>query len=72
MYQLTFAFFSTVVLTAVLTKWFYPGKPKPFVPLATSTFVDPSKIPIISNDKHNEYMELKRQWALKNNPIRAP
>jgi hypothetical protein len=64
MYQLTIAFFSTVVLTAVLTKWFYPGKPKPFV--------DPSKIPIISNDKHNEYMELKRQWALKNNPIRAP
>ena len=70
MYQLTIAFFSTVVLTAVLTKWFYVGKPKPYVAKPT-IFVHPSKIPTISNDKHNECMELRRQWALKNNPMRS-
>lgn len=70
MYQLTIAVFSTVILTVALTKWFYVGKPKPFVAKPT-TFVDPSKIPTLSIDKHNEIMELRRQWALKNNPIRT-
>jgi hypothetical protein len=68
MYQYVIAFFSTAILTATITKWFYVKKE---APIAKPTFVHPSKIPTLSLEKHNECMEFKRQWALKNNPIRA-
>jgi hypothetical protein len=68
MYQYVIAFFSTAILTAVLTKRFYSKKE---TPNPTAFPANPSKIPTLSLDKHNEYMELKRQWALKNSPIRA-
>ena len=68
MYQYIVAFFSTAILTATITKWFYVKKE---APIGKPTFADPSKIPTLSLDKHNEIMEIKRQWALKHSPIRA-
>lgn len=66
MYQYVIAFFSTAILTATITRWFYVKKEAPIG--NPTAVVHPSKIPTLSIDKHNEYMELKRRWALKNNP----
>ena len=69
MYQYLVAFVSTAILTATITRWFYVKKEAP-IATPTSLF-DPSKIPTLSLEKHNEYMELRRRWALKHSPIRT-
>ena len=71
MYQYVIAFFSTAILTAVLTKRFYSKKETPIA--NPSVFpANPSKIPTLSLDKHNEYMRLMNQWKLNKNPEQKP
>jgi hypothetical protein len=69
MYQYVIAFFSTAILTAVLTKRFYSKKDSIVIPPYPS---NPSKIPTLSLDRHNEYMRLMNQWKLNKNPEQNP
>jgi hypothetical protein len=61
MYQYVIAFFSTAILTAVITKRYYAKKETPIGASATP-FTNPSNIPILSVDWHNNYMRLKTRW----------
>ena len=70
MYQYVIAFFSTAILTAVLTKRFYSKKESSIV--IPPYPANPSKIPTLSLDKHNEYMRLMNQWKLNKNSEQKP
>ena len=62
MYQYAIVFISTVILTASITKWFYaPSIQKIKTP--SRKMINPSNIPTLSQEKHDEYMRLKTQWA---------
>ena len=68
MYQYVIAFFSTAILTAVITKRYYAKKETP-IGASTTPFTNPSKIPTVSLDRHNEHMRLMAQWeSTKINP----
>jgi hypothetical protein len=70
MYQYVIVFFSTVILTATITRWFYVKKYIPkIMPITPAALTNPSNIPTLSLDRHNEYMRLMAQCeSNKTNP----
>ena len=67
MYDILFVFLSTAFLTAYITRWFYTTKePKQERALKVTEWTKtPSNIPTISQEKHDEFIQLMSQWKAK-------
>ena len=67
MYDYIFVFLSTVYLTLRFMKWHY-SKTKEQCAQTNAWTKEPSKIPTVSQEKHEEYVQLMAQWE-KTHPI---
>jgi hypothetical protein len=69
MYDYIIVFLSAMYLTTIITKWYYFKTKEPSVQVNAWT-KEPSKIPTISQEKHEEYIKRTSQWKTHPTPDR--